>query len=185
MTKNPIHNHWKGFPLRAAKIFHLSLGLKELSAVPLSCPIFHHLCSAHLFWASALLPFSRSESSLNSPSALAVGRGKTHPHFYLFPFPTSSAFLSAQQTASVELPCVSGEELLWVACPVPWVGGRDNRSTSAPSGCLMLTINTSCTGHVSKNVSWHLGKSRAAGVGCSWEGKSWHPVWKISSLLVR
>lgn len=136
LTKSPTHSCWKGFPSGATKTFHFSLRLKELSPVPLSCPIFHHLCSAHPFWGSCLLPFSRSGSSLNSLSVLAVGRGKKHSSLLIFS-PSPPAVLPSLPSKSPvwSCPVCRGEELLWMARPVPRVGGRDNRSTSAPLGC--------------------------------------------------
>lgn len=80
---------------------------------------------------------------------------------YLFPFPISSTSLSAQQIASVELPCVSGGR-------AAGAGGRDDRSTSAPPS----------TRHVSKNTSRHLGKSRASGGWVQRGGKVLTPCLK-------
>lgn len=74
----------------------------------------------------------------------------------------------------------------WMARPVPRVGGRDNRSTSAPSGCSTHLPPAQGT-YVSKNMSWHLGKQSSRG-WVQLRGKVPTPClkgWKISSLLVR
>lgn len=91
--------------------------------MPLSCPIFHHLCSAHSFWGSSLLPFSGSGSPLNSLSVLAVGRGK--PRSSLIFCPSPSAALPSQPNKLPEWSCpvCRGEELL----------GRVGETTGAPA----------------------------------------------------
>lgn len=113
----------------SCKTFHSSLKLKELSAVPLSCPVFHQLCYAHSLWGFSLIPFSRSGSPLNSLSVQAVETGKTYSSFLisLVPIPHHQCFPLCPENCQCGATLCVEEELLWVAHPGPWVGERDNR----------------------------------------------------------
>lgn len=118
-----------------------------------------------LLLGSSLLPFSRSGSSEQPFFSSSWERKNTLPCSSLFPFCTSSSSLSAQQIASVELPHVSGGRaaLGGMSCTSGrWEGQQEHQSSLG-----LFHTPTSSTGHVSKNISRHLSKSRAAGPWCS------------------
>lgn len=85
----------------------------------LLCPLLLGVLPASLLQIWVLFEQPFSSSSWERKNTLSSS---------LFPLPTSKLPVWS-------CPVCLGEELLWMAYPVPRVGGRDNRSTSAPSGC--------------------------------------------------
>lgn len=172
----------------SCKTFHFSLKLKELSAVPLSCPVFHHLCSAHSIWGFSLIPFSTSGSPLNSLSVLAVGRGKTHSSLLI------SSHLISSHSPSAVLPSLPRKLPVW-SDPVCWgraaLGGtswtleRDNRRTRLPQAAshACLQYKAGLQGHILTPC-----KKQSSRSWVQQGGKVLTPClkgWKISLLLGR
>lgn len=119
----------------SCKTFHFSIKLKELSALPLPCPVLHHLCSAHSVWGFSLIPFSRSGSPLNSLSVQVAGTGKTDSSLFI---PCQQCFPLCPENCQCTPTLRVGEELLWVAYPGP--GERDNRRTRLPRAASHLSL---------------------------------------------